>query len=351
MNPIEERIKEIEDEIKRTQKNKATEHHIGTLRAKIAKLKELGLKKSSKQKGEGYSVKKEGDRTIVLVGFPSVGKSTLINKLTDAESKVAAYEFTTLTAIPGMMKYKNTKIQVVDLPGIIEEASQGRGGGKQIINVARNADLVLILVDSQKPEQLKTIKDELHIAGLRLDQKPPDITIKKTHKGGLNIALVKKLSKTTIETIKGVFREMGITNADIIIKDDVDEQQVLDAILSNRHYAPSLIVVNKSDIAALKIEGAVRISALKGEGIEELKEKIWNKLNLIRVYTKIPGREVDREEPIILSKGSSVGDVRKKLRALKQFRYAKIWGKSARFEGQKVGENHELKDMDIISFY
>jgi adenylate kinase len=111
MDNIEEKIKAIEEEISKTSYNKATSHHIGKLKAKISKLKEEQIKRSSGgSKGEGFHIKKSGDATAVLVGFPSVGKSTLLNELTNAESKVGAYEFTTLEIIPGIMEYNNAQM-------------------------------------------------------------------------------------------------------------------------------------------------------------------------------------------------------------------------------------------------
>src|SRR5215471_15018404 len=150
---IPEKIKEIQDQIHRTQINKATEFHIGLLKAKIAKLKreqEENLHgKTLHAGGEniGFDVKKAGDATIVLIGLPSVGKSTLLNRLTNAKSKIAAYQFTTLEVVPGVMEQGGAKIQVLDLPGIIKGASSGKGLGRRVLAVARSADLVLFVVD------------------------------------------------------------------------------------------------------------------------------------------------------------------------------------------------------------
>lgn len=161
---ILEKIQEIEREISKTQKNKATEYHLGLLKAKLAKYRvricfefllvinltsfpflfQAELLEPSKkgEKGEGFDVLKSGDARVSLIGFPSVGKSTLLSTLTKTESEAAGYEFTTLTCIPGVIEYKGANIQLLDLPGIIEGAAQGKGRGRQVIAVARTADLV-----------------------------------------------------------------------------------------------------------------------------------------------------------------------------------------------------------------
>ena len=142
---ITDKIAEIEREIARTQKNKATEYHLGTLKAKLAKYRAELLEPTGKkgEKGEGFEVLKSGDARVAMIGFPSVGKSTLLSSITKTESEQASYEFTTLTCIPGVIEYKNANIQLLDLPGIIEGAAQGKGRGRQVIAVARTADLVL----------------------------------------------------------------------------------------------------------------------------------------------------------------------------------------------------------------
>lgn len=114
-----EKIKEIEDEMAKTQKNKATEYHMGRLKAKLAKLRREileGVSGGGKGAGEGFAVEKQGNARVSLVGFPSVGKSSLLGKLTETESEVSSFEFTTLTCIPGVIKYNNAKIQLLDLP-------------------------------------------------------------------------------------------------------------------------------------------------------------------------------------------------------------------------------------------
>merc|ERR1719326_1145007 len=128
----------------------------------------------------GFEVQKTGDARVGLVGFPSVGKSTLLNKMTGQESEVASYEFTTLTCIPGIFHYKGAKVQLLDLPGIIEGAKDGKGRGKQVISVAVSCSLILIVLDVMKPiVHKKKIEYELYGFGMRLNCKPPNIYYKK----------------------------------------------------------------------------------------------------------------------------------------------------------------------------
>ena len=116
----------------------ATEYHLGTLKAKLAKYRTELMEPAKKgEKGEGFEVLKSGDARVAMIGFPSVGKSTLLSAITKTESEQASYEFTTLTCIPGVIEYKAANIQLLDLPGIIEGAAQGKGRGRQVIAVAR----------------------------------------------------------------------------------------------------------------------------------------------------------------------------------------------------------------------
>src|SRR5436309_13880683 len=134
--------------MKKTQINKHTEHHVGLLKAKLAKLRaDLETSTASKGGGGAFEVKKGGDATIVLIGLPSVGKSTILNRLTNAKSKVASYAFTTLTVVPGIMRLNGADIQILDLPGIISGAASGKGRGRRVLSVALNVDLILLVLD------------------------------------------------------------------------------------------------------------------------------------------------------------------------------------------------------------
>lgn len=359
---VDDEIKKLLDEIDRTPSNKATQGHLGKLKAKLAKLMEEKDMKKRKKSGTStvsYAVKKTGDATAVLVGFPSVGKSTLINRLTNAESKVAAYDFTTLDIIPGMLEYNGAKIQILDIPGIIEDASHGKGFGKKVLSVVRNAELILIVVDAARnpKQQIDILKKELYNIGVRLNKKKPDVLIEPKPYGGINISLGVKLTKISGDMIKAIMGEYGIHNADILIKSDITPEELIDVISANRVYLPGLIVANKID-AAGNIEDVKRqigescvlISAGKGIGLLELKKKIFESLEIMRIYTKEPGKPADMKQPMIVRNGSTVmelcGRIHKDI--AKNFLAARVWGKSVKFGGQQVGEKHVLFDEDVV---
>lgn len=362
MTTIEEEILAIKKEIAKTQKNKATEYHIGSLYGKIAKLKEKQDKQAGRSGGNKiqYSIKKSGDATIALIGFPSVGKSTLINSITNANSEVAAYEFTTLAPVPGMMFYNDAKIQIVDLPGIISNASSGKGRGKEILSVARNADLIAIVLDINKLENLNTIKDELHKSGVRLDRKPPRVIFKKVYKGGIKILSTYTLTKLTETIIKQIMRSYGFSNGEVIIREDISPEDFIDALLGNRVYIPSILIINKADSVSEKklkkikkqySKDSIFISAKNKKGLENLKKKIFDITRIMRIYLKPKGKPADMDKPIILHKGDSIYDLCLKLHKnfVEFFRYALVWGPSAKFDAQKLGINHILKDKDIVT--
>lgn len=360
MPTIQEQIAEIEDEIHRTPYNKSTQHHIGKLKAKLARLKEESRKKKAGATGRAFAVPKEGNATVSFVGFPGVGKSTLLNRLTSAKSEVGEYAFTTLKIIPGVMEYKGARIQMLDMPGIVRGASRGRGRGREVISTVRTSDLILIMLDVFETN-LDLILDELYESGLRLNEKMPDIVATQRDRGGINVSSTTKLTKMDEEMVGDVFREWGYINADIILREDVDEDQVIDWLAGNRVYLSSFVIVNKVDLVTKeyikdlkkKLKGweILPISAKKGTGVEKLKRKIYRTLDFIRVYMKPQGKEADYDEPLVLRRGSTIGDVCDSIHRdfREKFRHANVWGKSAKFPGQRVGLGHTLKDSDVVT--
>ncbi len=350
---LEEKIKQIEEELRRTDYNKATEHHIGRLKAKLAKLREeLEERRSKKIRTRG--IKKEGDATVCLLGFPSVGKSTLLNVLTGMNSKTGYYAFTTTEAVSGVMKYNGAKIQIIDLPGIIEGASEGRGMGKEILSYVRMADLLIIMADVYSEDTIKIIEDELYKAGIRINQERPKVRIEKRISGGINIVSSVKLTKIDLNTIKEILKEFKIHNADVIIDEDVTIDRFIDALSKSVYYTKALYVINKVDLLNENIverDGKIYISAEKGINIEYLKRKIFESLELIRIYLKPQGKKPDMNNPMILRKGATIKDVCEKIHRdfVEYFRYAQVWGKSVKIQGQRVGLNHILEDGDIVT--
>ena len=362
MATLEEQIKSIEDEIQKTPYNKATQHHIGKLKAKVARLKDEQETRRLKSGGGGpsYAVKKSGNATVGLVGFPSVGKSTLLNAITDATSAVAAYDFTTLDVIPGLLEHRGAKIQVLDMPGLIRGASKGRGRGKEVLSVARGCDLILLMIDVFETH-VDVLEEELRLAGIRLNERPADVTLTKANRGGLRVNPTVKLTKLDEDLVAEICREWGYLNGTIVVRQDITEDQLIDVLAGNRVYVQAFVVVNKIDLVAQEyVKGLqsklprwklVPISAEKGVGIAKLKDEMYETLRFMRVFLKPQGKEADMADPLIVKASSDVGMVCDAIHRdwRKRFRYANVWGPSAQFPGQKVGLDHPLRDADVLT--
>src|SRR5213594_495315 len=347
--------------MKKTQKNKHTEHHMGLLKAKLAKLRaDVERSGGGKGGGQSFEVKKAGAATIVLIGLPSVGKSTILNRLTNAKSKVAAYAFTTLTVVPGILRYNGADIQILDLPGIISGASSGRGRGRRVLSVARNSDLVLLVLDVFQPGQIEVLKHELNEMGIRVNQKPPDVVITRSNKGGLAVTTSLKLTKLSLPTVKGIADAYGVSNGSILVREDVNDDQLIDVLTGNRRYASALVVLNKVDLVNEQYLAVVKkqvgidfvpISAEKGLNMDILTERIWETLDFIRIYLKRPDGDADFEKPLILPAGSTLRDVCKKIspRFVEGAKYAFVSGSSVKFTGQRVSLDHVPVDKDVVT--
>ncbi|CAI7801676.1 unnamed protein product [Closterium sp. NIES-54] len=370
-----ERIKEIELEMGRTQKNKATEYHLGQLKAKLARLRTQLLEpaKGSSGAGEGFEVTKFGHGRVALIGFPSVGKSTLLTVLTGTRSEAAAYEFTTLTCIPGIINYNDTKIQLLDLPGIIEGASQGKGRGRQVIAVAKSSDLVLMVLDASKVRgcgsvmlsgeiraHRQILTKELESVGLRLNKQPPNIYFKKKKTGGISFNSTGPLSHIDEKLCYQILHEYKIHNAEVLFREDSTVDDLIDVIEGNRKYIRCLYVYNKIDVMGIddvdrlaRQPHSVVISANLELNMDHLLARMWEEMGLVRVYTKPQGQQPDFADPVVLSTdrgGCTVRDFCDHIHRglLKDVKYVLCWGISVKHYPQRCGLAHVLRDEDVV---
>ncbi|KAI8470019.1 MAG: P-loop containing nucleoside triphosphate hydrolase protein [Monoraphidium minutum] len=346
----------------KTQKNKATEYHLGQLKARLAKLRtELQAPSSKGGAGEGFDVQKYGDGRVALIGFPSVGKSSLLTMLTGTESEAAAYEFTTLTCIPGVIHYNDAKIQLLDLPGIIEGAAEGKGRGRQVIAVCKSADLLLMVLDATKPWGHRDILTrELEAVGMRLNKAPPNIYFRKRKGGGVSINSTGPMTKMDEKLVARILQEYKIHNCELLFKEDSSVDDLIDMIEGNRRYVRCLYVYNKVDMCSMeevdeiaRRPNSIPVSCTADLNMDGLLERIWDMMALCRVYTKKTGHKPDFAEPVVLTAdrgGTTVEAMCKQIHntMLREFKYALVWGVSAKHYPQRVGLSHQLEDEDVI---
>ncbi|EME89074.1 uncharacterized protein MYCFIDRAFT_48748 [Pseudocercospora fijiensis CIRAD86] len=359
-----DKIKAIEEEMAKTQKNKATSFHLGQLKAKLAKLKKELLEPSGGgggSGGAGFDVARTGVASVGFIGFPSVGKSTLMSRLTGQHSEAAAYEFTTLTTVPGQVVYNGAKIQMLDLPGIIQGAKDGKGRGRQVIAVAKTCHLIFIVLDVNKPlTDKRVIENELEGFGIRINKQPPNIKITKKDKGGISITSTGPLTHIDNDEIKAVMNEYRMANCDVAIRCDATVDDLIDVIeAKGRAYIPVIYALNKIDAISIeeldllyRIPNACPISAEHGWNVDELLEQMWEKLNLRRVYTKPKGKLPDYTAPVVLRSTNCTVEafcnaIHKTI--VDQFKIAIVYGRSVKHQPQRVGLSHELADEDIIT--
>ena len=249
---------------------------------------------------------------------------------------------------------------MLDLPGIIKGASSGKGLGKRILAVARSADIVLLILDVFQPYHENVLINELGNIGIRLNQKPPDIVIEKSTTGGIAVAQQVKLKKMSEKLLKDILNVYGYTSARVVIREDIDSEQLVDFITGNKTYAKSITVLNKIDLvddkflkaASKKIKtDFLPVSADADVNVAKLRDIIYDELQFIRIYMRPKGGKTDFKEPLIIRKGNSVLDVCNKLhrKMKKDFRFGLVWGKSVKFGGQRVGLGHILLDEDVLT--
>jgi uncharacterized protein len=309
-----EKIEALETMLAIMPKHKGTDHLRGELREKIARLTQEATRQAGgAARARLYEVQREGAGQAALVGLPNVGKSQLLAALTDARPKVADYPFTTQLPQPAMMPVENVQVQLVDLPPLVPGETPG-----WLRALVRQADLDLLVVDlTQDPlAAWATLRDEM--ATLRLLPVAPGTAPSEADE------------------------EPGhpIPKKSLLVATHRDAPESADNL----------------ELLAMEVAGQLSIHAVSGVtgvGLDELRRAVFAALDVIRVYTKPPGKPADRTKPFVLPRGSIVEDladaIHHELR--EKLKYAVLWGASGKFAGQRVGRQHVLEDEDVVEVY
>jgi len=303
----DEKLAALDEMLRTIPRHKGTDHMVGDIRKQIAKLQDVTFHAKKGKGGGGHDhVPKEGAGQAVLVGPPNSGKSSLVATLTNAKPEVADYPFSTLAPVPGMMGFEDVRVQLVDLPPLSAEYTEG-----WVYNLIRSADVALIVLGLDEPD----------------------------------------LAETHLEEILLWVEERRIQFVTQRIGDEDSPDRVTQV--------PARIVLTKSDLggnperllATLPFPG-VAVSGLVGDGLDAFARMTFEALRVLRIYTKMPGKKPDMEEPYTLPVGSTALDaVRTVHRELaEKLRYVRIWG-SGRFDGQQVPSSHVLVDKDVIEIH
>lgn len=308
----EEKIAALEEMLAVIPKHKGTDHLQADLKRRLSKLRQVAEAKSGGKSADPFQIPKEGAGQAVLLGYPNTGKSALVGALTRAKVNVAEYPFATPLPVAGMMSYKDIMIQLIDLPPVTAgEMPRGMAG------TLRRADIIIITVDGGSDgclEQLEGCYELLEQRG---------ILVVPGEEAGTQVK--------TGRDLMAVMTKSDLPGAE-------NRMELLQELAEEMH-------------AAAGWETAT-VSVRQPESLEHLRERIFTRLRVLRVYTKIPGKEADMSKPFILKHGGTVLDLAQLVHGdfLGQLKQAKVWG-SAKFPGQPVERDFPLADGDIVELH
>ncbi len=320
-----EKIEALEEMLSTIPRHKGTEKMQADLKRRLSKLRGEAQKKGGAARALPiYHVEKEGAGQVALVGAPNVGKSLLLRRLTHAQPEVAEYPFTTRLPTPGMMLFENVQFQLVDLPPLSEQFMES-----WVPTLVRQADAVALVVDLAADdllEEVETTRALLEAHKVRLGPPPsgglpPGVTAKRT------LLVGNKLDLPGAEENFAALRDL----------------------LAESFPGAAASFVAAPSGAAWPM---IAVSAETGAGLEPFRRAVFDLLEVIRVFTKAPGKKPDRDAPYVLKRGSTALNaaehVHKDFAA--QLKFARVWG-HGKFEGQMVQRDYVLEDGDVIEFH
>jgi ribosome-interacting GTPase 1 len=303
----EEKIAALQAMLAIMPRHKGTDKLHAGLRRKIARFSQEAERKYATARRAGFHISREGAGQVMLVGPANAGKSQLLAAVTEAIPEIAEYPFTTKTPIPGMMKFEDIQIQLVDTPPI---------GHKEVrvllANALRSADIIAIVIDLSL-EPISQVEAALQ---------------------GLREARIEPLTDDGTQVTPGSYpRKMLIVGNKNELEGSNENWERL-----HSQYAGLFPLVS--------------ISAREDNSLEEFKRAIYQALNIVRVYTKTPGSKADLTDPMILEKGSTLEEAAESLHKdfYQNLKYAVVWG-SGKYDGQRISKGHVLQDGDIVEFH
>lgn len=368
-NP-QERIRLMQEFLSLVPKHKGTEKLRAHVKRQISQLREeIDRRKRAAKRGRApsYFPEKAGAAQVVILGPTNVGRSSLLRAVTNATPEVAPYPFATRKPVPGMLPYLDIQFQLVEAPPLVEGASEGRADGFQILSLARNADGIIIMVDltDDPADQYLMVARELERSRILTTEPEGEVEIQRRgHGSGIQFIWEGELAGCTPDEVVRLLREYKIRSALVRIRGRATLDVVEDAIFGNAVHRPTLVVANKADAAgdAAALESlreaarpleVIPVSTLATPNLAEtLGAKLFALLGVTRVYTKEPGKEPSRV-PVVVRRGVTVGELAKIIHSdfYRRFKYARLWGPSAKFPGERVGIDRVLRDGDTVEFH
>ena len=365
----EEKIKALEEFLSAVPKHKGTENIRLWAKRRLAELREEVEARRARRGGGGprIFIERAGAGQVVLLGPPNSGKSSILARLTNANPEIAPYPFSTQLPTPGMLDYKDIQFQLVDTPPLLLDQPSSPINNR-VIGLARNANAVALVIGLDEEDPANTLRkliDFLAERGVVITKSKGLVRIKRDRSvNGIKIVGHGRMVNFTEDDLRRLLSQYRIYNAIVEMEGDVTLDDVEDAIFTTRVYKPAIILLNKADLPGSKAKAkrvmkhappdvpVLVVSAATGEGLDRLGDIIFDTLEIIRVYTKQPNKEPD-PDPLVLEKGATVLDAARRIHKdlARRFRYAKIWGPSAKYPGQRVGTDHVLMDGDIIEIH
>lgn len=352
-------------------KHKGTEKLRSQAKKKMAALRREIEEKKRRRAGKGgpkFFIEKEGAAQVTIISLTNAGKSSLLVATTNANVEVSPSPYTTRDPLPGMFTYEDIQFQMVEAPALMEGSADGKAWGLQTLALARNADGLIIMVDSSQDlvRQLSLILDEMEKARIFVNKPRARVGVEKKFMGaGLRIILIGKLVDCTLRDVKELLNGYHIRDAVVKIYGEATLNEVEEAIFESTVYKPAVIVANKIDLqkgkSNIKLLEAyvsnqlpiIAVSCKTRQGLARLGQALFRALDIIRVYTKEPNKKEFSKKPFILKRGATVYDLAKNIHSdfSRKFSFAKIWAQRLVFSPQKVGSTFTLEDKDVVEIH